>query len=171
MKIVCVAGGSYKSFYINHLIKLNRIDLLVFNFDIIYDYVVTDELIGDAVVTKELMSLSKKLNATIVAGVFIVTKRSRKKAIITCDGDKIEICNLVYGSKVMIKNHTFVIGDERTNYKNYDKIILTRSQIKPNLNNCSKHKILIFLDRFGLNLVQNGKMIRNFNKYSKIILK
>lgn len=171
MKIICVSGGSYKSFYINHLVKINSADLLVFNFGLIYDYNVADELLGNGVVTKELMSLSKRLQTKVVAGIFVVTKLHKKKAIILCDGDKIHICSIDLGAKVLLKNHTFVIGDETTNYRNYNKIVLSKSQIKPNLNNCSKRKILVFIDKFGLNLVSNGNLKRNFNKYSKIILK
>ena len=60
MKIVCVAGGSYKSFYLNYVTKLKKCDLLIFNFGILYDYDIHDELMGKGVVTKELMNLSNR---------------------------------------------------------------------------------------------------------------
>ena len=50
MKIVCVSGGTYKSFYLNYCIKLRQCDLLLFNFGIIYDYVVSEELLKNAIV-------------------------------------------------------------------------------------------------------------------------
>ena len=53
MKIVCVVGGSYKSFYINHFRNIQSCDLLVFNFGILYDYDMKEELLGSAVVTYE----------------------------------------------------------------------------------------------------------------------
>ena len=37
MKIVCVSGGSYKSFYLNYYVNLKSCDLLIFNYGIIYD--------------------------------------------------------------------------------------------------------------------------------------
>ena len=171
MKIVCVAGGSYKSFYLNHLVNLRKADMLVFNFGIIYDYVQEDELLGDALVTKELLSLSRRLNATVVAGVFVVMGKSRHKAIIVSDGDKIHIFDIQKGAKIQSGNHTFVIGDEHTDYRTYHKIVLTKTQIRPNVSSCSKRKILIFCDKFGVNVVLRGKFERIFNKYSKIILK
>ena len=171
MKIICVAGGSYKSFYINYFLKIHSADLVIFNYGLIYDYVTTDEIIGDAIVTKELMFLSKSLKAKVVAGIYVVNKYSRKKAIIYCDGDKINISSVELGAKIVFGKYTFVVGDERTNYRHFNKIILSKNQIKPNLNNCSKRKVFVFLDKFGVNFVQNHKMSRNFNKYSKIILK
>ena len=76
MKIVCACGGSYKSFYLNYFINLKSCDLLIFNFGIIYDYNLENETRGDRIVNKELSMLSKKLNATIVAGVNIIDKES-----------------------------------------------------------------------------------------------
>lgn len=171
MKIVCVAGGSYKSFYLNHLVKLHKADLLVFNFGIIYDYNQRDELLGHGVVTNELLMLARRLKSIVVAGIYLVRAGVRKKAIILSDGDKIHIFDTTTGAKVYIDNLAFMVGDENTNYNSFHKIVLSKNQIKPNIEHCSKRKILMFCDQFGVNLVQNGKFERIFNKYAKIILK
>ena len=170
MRIVCVAGGSYKSFYLNYFSKLSRCDLLVFNFGIIYDYNTFNELMGDALVTKELMNLSKALRCVVAAGAYVVGEK-RGKSIIVCNGDKIQIDKCAFGARIQIKKQTFIVGDEQTDYKKANKIILCDKRIEPNLAHCSKRKIYIFCDNFGVNFVQNKKMTRKFYKYSKFILK
>lgn len=171
MKIVCVAGGSYKSFYINYAVKLRKCDLLIFNFGILYDYNIKEEVLGNAVLTNELLALSKKLNCTIVAGVFVVNNKERKKAIIVCDKDKIHLSSLKYGARIYVNNREFVAGDRNTNYLNFNKIVLTDKRLDLKLSNCSKRKLYIFCDKYGVNFVINKKMERKFCKYSKIILK
>lgn len=170
MRIVCVAGGSYKSFYLNYFSKLSRCDLLIFNYGIIYDYNTFNELMGDAIVTKELMNLSQALHCIVVAGVYVVGAQ-KVKSIIVCNGDKIQLDNAISGARIHLKNQTFIVGDEFTDYKKANKIILCNKRIEPNLTHCSKRKIYIFCDKFGVNFVQNQKMTRKFNKYSKFILK
>ena len=59
VKIVVVTGGNYKSFYLNCFVKLRACDLLIFNYGIIYDYVVETEILHNAVVTNEYMSFQK----------------------------------------------------------------------------------------------------------------
>lgn len=171
MKIICVAGGSYKSFYFNYFVKLRRCDLLIFNFGIIYDYDICNELTRFGIVTRELMALSKKLHSVVVAGVNVVFKGKVNKSVIVCDGEKIHINKVKTGAKICIKKTHFIIGDETTDYKSNNKIILCSKRIHPNLERCSKRKIYIFCDKFGVYLVENGKLKRKFNKFSKIILK
>ena len=170
MRIVCVAGGSYKSFYLNYFSKLSRCDLLIFNYGIIYDYNTFNELLGDAVVTKELMNLSQTLHCVVAAGVYVVGAE-RVKSIIVCNGDKIQLDKAALGARIHIKNQTFIVGDESTDYKKANKIILCNKRIEPNVLHCSLRKIYIFCDKFGVNFVQKQKLTRKFNKYSKIILK
>ncbi len=171
MKIICVAGGSYKSFYLNYFVKLSRCDLLIFNFDIIYDYDICNELMKQAVVTKELMSLAKSLHSIVAAGVNVISKDTTHKSIIVCDGEKIHITSAKQGAKIFVKGKCFIIGTENTDYKKCNKIILSKKRIYPNINHCAKRKIYVFCDNFGVCIVENGKMNRKFNKYSKIILK
>ena len=100
MKIVCVCGGSYKSIYFNNLLKLKSCDLLVFNSNIIYDFVVKDELFGKGLVTKELIELSNRLNCQVVA-VANVVSNTKQKSLIVCDGDKVYTSSITDGIKIL----------------------------------------------------------------------
>lgn len=171
MNIVCVSGGSYKSFYINHFIKMKKCDLLIFNFDIIYDYIVKDELLKDAIVTKELLMLSNKLKTIVVAGVYVINNMCKRKSLLICNGDQIEICSMTSGAKIFIGKKCFIIGDDKTKYGKENKIILTKKSLFINTFNCAKNKIYIFCHAYGTKYVVNKKLKRKFNKYSKIILK
>ncbi len=170
MKIVCACGGSYKSFYLNYFINLKSCDLLIFNFGIIYDYNLENETRGDRIVNKELSMLSKKLNATIVAGVNIIDKEIYQ-GIIVCNRDKITLARADKGVKVFCKNRLFAIGNSNMKAQQTNKIILTNKRIYPNLKHCRRNKTFIFCDKFGVVVVQNQKLTRKFYKYSKIILK
>ena len=171
MKIVCVAGGSYKSFYLNYVINLQKCDLLIFNFGILYDYDIYDELMGKGIVTKELMNLSRRLDTQIVAGIFVKYKNKIEKSIIICNKDKIELNQISLGAKIIVKNKTFVIGDESTKTKSNNKIILSSKRLYPNLEHCALNKFYVFLDKFGVTFIEKRKMTRKFNKYSKFVLK
>ncbi len=171
MKIVCVAGGSYKSFYLNYFNKINKCDLLIFNFGIIYNYDIKEELLGNAVVTKELMSLSKALHCIVAAGVFQTNKNLKTKSIIVCDGDKIHLAQSKIGIPLHIGNKSFLIGDETANFYKHNKIVLCSKRLYPDETHCSKSKIYLFIDHFGVSFIENKKQSRKFNKISKIILK
>lgn len=135
-----------------------------------YDYVVKEELLGYAVVTRELLMLSKELGCQIVAGVNVVSKFGTKKSIILCDKDKIHIFSVSVGAQVVVGNKLFCIGDESTKLKFGNKIVMSNKRIYPNLNNCSDKKSYLFLDKFGVSFVENKNETRKFNKYSKFIL-
>lgn len=179
MKIVCVSGGSYKSFYLNHFAKLKQCDLLIFNFGIIYDYILKDELLDYGLVTKELMFLSSSLKAVVVAGINVVRQGTKTKGLIVCDGEKVYMSNLKYGVKIDIMGNennrqvchgrikcSFVVGDKTTNYFKNHKIILSNEHIKPNIAHCSKNKIYIFCNKHGSLLVNNRTLKTNFYKVS-----
>lgn len=177
MKIVCVSGGSYKSFYLNHFNKIKNCDLMIFNFGIIYDYVVKDELLDNGVVTKELLSLSNSLKAVVVAGVNVVQNGKTQKALIVSDGEKIYLSTLKLGVKVCLNMKTlhhkaakqqkdngykskckineFVIGCRTTSFGGCNKIVFTEQRIKPVLAHCNPKKIYIFCNNFGVSVVQN----------------
>ncbi len=171
MKIIYVAGGKYKSFYLNKFLKLKECDLLIFNFNIFYPYIVKEELLGDAILTKEILFLSRSLNCTLVAGVEVVYQNKNRLGILVCDNDKIYISMLDEGAKVIVKDYTFRIGGAKTKYGKDNIIILSRRRMYPNLYNCSRNKIYLFCDPYGVDIVKNKKLERKFHKYSKIILK
>lgn len=170
MKIICVLGGNYKSFYLNYLKKIKKCDLLVFNYGLIYNYNVKEELLGQATVTKELMSLAKRLNCVVVAGVFVEAEEL-SKSVILCDGEKVNITPAKDGLKLFLNKKEFIVGDENLKIKGFDKIILSSKKVYPNGHNISALRTYIFCDKFGVTIVKNKKIIRKFNKYSQIILK
>ncbi len=197
MKIVCVSGGSYKSFYLNHFAKIKHCDLLIFNFGIIYDYVVKDELLDYGVVTKELLSLSNSLKAVVVAGVNVVQNGKTVKSLIVSDGEKIYLSTLKLGVKVClnesldeqqyesnlrlkhkkahsttnrvhIHNNQFVVGCKTTDFGGCNKIVFTEQKIKPNTAHCNPNKIYIFCNKFGVNVVKNKQNLEYNYKVSII---
>ena len=170
MKIVCVSGGGYKSFYLNYYVNLSKCDLLVFNYGILYDYQTKKEN-DNAILINELRSLSSKLNCIVIAGVYVKKNKRRYKSILVTDNKTTTVYNAKEGAKISIGGTNFIIGDNNTNYQNCNKIVLSKNRIKPNLIACSKHKIYIFCDEYGVNFVFNKKIERKFYKYSKIILK
>lgn len=171
MKIIFVSGGSYKSFYLNYYLKLKRCDLLVFNFGVIYDYDLKHENNSLGIVKPELISIANRLNAIVVAGVNVIDNGQIKKSILICDGKTITLKPSEIGAYLIIKNRHFVIGNEKCKAHANNKIILSKKRIYPIASHCSVRKVYVFCDEFGLCLVQNGKIKRKFNKYSKIILK
>lgn len=169
MKIFYIAGGNYKSFYINCFLKLKYCDYLIFNFGIIYDLYINN--LKSSVVIKELMFIANKLNCIILAGVNVFLNGKKLQAIISCNGKNFSIKYLNSGAKIITNNKTFVVGTCATDYKNYNKIILSNKRIYPNLNHCVNSKIYLFCDSYGATIVKNKKLTRKFNKCSKIILK
>ncbi|MCQ2564574.1 MAG: hypothetical protein MJ152_01770 [Clostridia bacterium] len=164
MKIICVSGGSYKSFYLNCFVKLKKCNMLLFNFGLFYDYVVSDELLKTGLVTKELMMLARQLNTCVVAGTYKVANGTKKKVVIVCDGDKLEIVDAEHGATINLGGTQFCIGDETMRCCKFNKIILTAKRIKPKLNHCIKQKTYIFVDNYGTTLVKNKKLTRKSQK-------
>lgn len=173
MKIVCVAGGSYKSFYLNYFVKLKHCDLLIFNYGIIYDYILKDELFDYGIVTKELLNLAVKLKAVVVAGVNIISHGKATKSLIVCDGKKIYTSTLSLGVKICFEEakdgktnnkNQFVVGNNKTNFSRCHKIIFTENMAKPNPIHCSNKKLYIFINKHGVVAVNNKILTKRNNK-------
>lgn len=171
MKIIFVSGGSYKSFYLNYYLKLKKCDLLIFNYGIIYDYVLEDELASDGFITKELVGLSKSLKCTVVAGIYVKKGANFEKSIIKCNHDKVSISSSSEGVIIPYKNSYIKIGDVSCNFRNFHKIVFSDNRIIPNLNHCNSYKFYAFVYKYGVEIIIDKKYQRKFNKYSKIILK
>lgn len=163
MIVYYVAGGSYKSFYLNYLKKINKCDLLIFNYGIFYS--VSDA--NKAVLTKEIIQISKMLQTVVIVGV----KLNDQKKVVVCVKGKIKLYSLYKGCVIKVKNKCFYIGAPYQKIYHYNKIIFTNKQIIPNLKACNKTRIYLFCDNKGVNFVVNKKLKRNFNKCSKFILK
>ncbi|MBR6778900.1 MAG: hypothetical protein IKM43_01955 [Clostridia bacterium] len=167
MEIVYVAGGSYKSFYLNYFLRLNKCDLIIFNFGIFYD--LSDKIQENTHVFDEIKMISKKLSSIVVACVYKV--KNKQKRFIVCNADKICEKSTKKSLKYLLNQKIYEIGLQDTIFTNHNKILITKNNIYPNILSCSKHKIYMFCDKFGATVVQNKKLKRKFCKYSKFILK
>lgn len=170
MNIVYIAGGKYKSFYLNYLKKIGKCELLIFNYGIFYDYNIRDET-SINIITKELKCLAMLLKCRVLAGVNFVFSRVKQKYLILCENNNYKFETLKNGVNFFVGNVEFVAGGKHSNFLNKNKIVFTKSRIKPNDKRCNKNKIYLFCDDLGLSFVRNKKIKRKFNKCSKIILK
>ncbi len=167
MKIFCVSGGNYKSFYLNAFLKIKGYDLLIINFGIMYDlFDPTDET---DVVVSELKMLNDKAKVPIIAGVRVGENKVKK--LMLSFNNKCHTFSLKDGVKIRVKNKTFVVGNKFTNYGNHSRIVLSENRVYPQAKHCSFQKIYIFCDNFGITKIEKRKISRKFYKYAKIILK
>lgn len=171
MKIICVSGGSYKSIYLNHLLKLRSCDLLIFNFGIIYDYDLRSNKNRNTLIISELSMLASRFKACVVAGVDVKTNHENFKGIIVCNDNNFNVYRAKNGVKINLCGKEFAICYANSFIKSKNKIVLSTKRLYPKANHCSTKKFILFCDRFGATIVQNQKIKRNFNKYLKIILK
>ena len=170
MNIFCIAGGNFYSFYINYLFRIKQCDLLIFNFGIFDSFDRKNKISTDSSI-KEVEQISNHLNCPVLAGVMLKSKHNIYPAILSFYRDQWLIRFAKHGIKLKIKNKTFIIGVSNTDFKNFNKIVLSDVRIYPNINNCSSKKTYIFCDKFGVNIIYKKKLTRKFHKCSKIILK
>ncbi|MFQ6752019.1 MAG: hypothetical protein ACLRFL_00440 [Clostridia bacterium] len=169
MNIICVAGGSFYSFYINYFLKIKHCDILVFNFEIFDTLDLKEEMSGSGII-EDIEQLSQRLNCPVVVGVMVKSNGRLYPAILSYYKEMMGISGVRRGLELKIKNKTFIIGVKNTNFRNCNKIILSKDRMYPKLDNFSK-KINIFCDRLGVYIAYKKKLTRKFNKCSKIILK
>lgn len=171
MKIVFVVGGSYKAFYLNHLKKFKKLDFLVFQEGILYDYDYYNELCGDRTVTQEMMELSKRLGCKIVARIKTNFLGGIETKWLYCDGKKLVLSNLHY-LKLFYNTKTIFFADKQLLNKPKNlTIILTENRLK--LKNRAKFcpSNLLICDKRGVELKKNGKIARKFIKICYFSLK
>lgn len=169
MKIIYVAGGSYKSFYLNYFLKLKSCDLLIFNFGIFYN--LKNNLKVDPAVEKELHMLANKLKCKIIAGVYAYNERKKKKMFLLCNDKGIYVMPANKILNINLDKERFYVSLPELLSCNANKIVLSEKRLYPNVKSCSKKKAYIFCDNFGVTVVKNKNLRRKFHKYSKIILK
>ena len=169
MKFMFVVGGSYKGFYINELKKINKIDLLIFNQGIFYDFDYEQEYLGDAPVSKELISLNQKLKCPIVVYGRSKFLNDNQKCFIICVNERISIINENKDVYLYIKGKFILIGNR---FYKKSKAFATIS-IMENVRNYrefSVNKNYFICDKRGVTRLQNGMMYRKFRKYCYFIL-
>lgn len=159
-----VVGGSYKSFYINELKKINNIDLLIFHQNIFYDFDYEQEYLKDAPVTNELINLNKRLNCPIVVYGFSNFLNNRKKCFIVCVNGKVSVIDCKKDVYLYIKGKLILIGNKI--YKNTHAFATISVIDKNNFNVFYKNKFnnYFICDLKGVSRYQNGKIYRKFRK-------
>ena len=151
MKVVCVSGGSYKSFYINHFLHLKKCDVLIFNFGIIYDYDKNES----SVIKNEFKSIYEKLGCVIVAGVKL--NGENEKFFLVFDGVDLVIHQAKNPIKITRKNADIEVGLYNSLFKSDRRIILSKYRVYPNLNHISKNDCYVFCDSSGASIVISKK--------------
>lgn len=167
-----VVGGSYKGFYINQLTKIRKIDLLVFNQDIFYEFDYDKEKFGRGVVSSELVGLNAKLKCPIIINGVLNKDGVKKKCFIICMHGKVSVIDynkdvylylkgklVLIGSKRYVNSRSFATISMLDYTQNYQGIV--KSDIK-NYFLCYKK---------GVIYIQNGKIYRKFRKYCYFALK
>ena len=167
MKFLFVMGGSYKSFYINELNNIKKIDLLIFNQNIFYDFDYEQEYLQDAPVTKELIALNNKFHCPIIVFGYSKFMNVRQKCFIICVNGKVSVIEDSHDVYLYIKGKTILIGNKI--YKN-SKVFATISKINENdnwkfISKNNQNNYFICNKKCVLRL-QNGKIYRKFRKYS-----
>jgi len=166
MRIVCVAGGSYKSFYLNRFLKLNKCDLIVFNFGIFYN--INSKSSNKAkLIFQEIRDLSDCKNCVVVAGVVI----NYNSFFVVCKNKAFKIYPSKYNVKLKVKDKVILITKGNTFSSVKNKIIFTNCKRCVNIKACSPNKNYIFIHDYGIDIVKNRKLKRNFNKCLNFILK
>ena len=165
MRVVCVAGGSYKSFYLNYFVNLRRCDLLILNFNIFYKINSLEQFNNSSVVS-EIVNLFLLKRCVVVAGVFI----GNKQYVVVYKNGKLQMNIAAKGIIVNIKRQKFLVSTIQHSTRIKNKIIFTKSKVKSCFN-CSNQKQYIFVSPNGVDLVRKQKLKRIFNKCSQFSLK
>lgn len=166
MKFMFVVGGSYKSFYLNQLKNINKIDLLIFNQNIFYDFNYEQEYLDDNIVTQELIMLNKKLNCPIIVYGKYKFFNKEQKCFILCVNGKVSVINRTDDIYLYIKGKMVLIGNKLyKKTKTFSTISMLDS--RPDLQVISKNLPLNYFvcDKTGVSRLQYDKIYRKFQKY------
>ena len=166
MKFMFVVGGSYKGFYINKIKKINKIDLLIFNQNIFYDFDYEREYLGDAIVSKELIALNKKLNCPIVVFGKSTMLGDTKKCFMVCVNGRVSIIDSTRDIYLYVKGKMVLVGTKLYKKQSCFAMIsmIDHSNYFHKIYKNKYHNYFI-CDAKGVNRIQNGKIYRKFRKY------
>lgn len=171
MKLMFVVGGSYKSFYINHINKINKIDLLIFHQDIFYDFEYAQEK-SNPIVSKELISLNQKFKCPILVYGIFIKNNIKRKCFILCINSKVSIIDCSKDIYLYIKRKLILVSN---NMYNRSKAFVTISIINESINyenikifNRTNHFIC---NKKGVLHIKNGKIYKKFRKCCYFTLK
>lgn len=160
-----VVGGSYKSFYLNQLKNINKIDLLIFNQKIFYDFNYEQEYLHEDIVTQELIMLNQRLNCPILVYGKCQFLNKIEKCFILCVNGKVSVISAERDVYLYIKGKIVLIGNKLyKNSKNFSTISMLDT--RPNLSSFSKnlpHNYFV-CDKSGVSRLEYDKIYRKFQK-------
>ncbi len=171
MKILFVVGGSYKAFYLNNIHKYKKLDLIIFQENILYEYDYYNELLGEQTITNEMISLAKKFKCKIIAKIKTNLCGIKKDEILYCDKNGVKIINNNRFLKICVKDKQICISNyyltNKSDYfiyffKNKNDFYLPENRTRQ-CNYLNKSAIFV-CDKFGVDLLINKNMTRKFRK-------
>lgn len=160
-----VVGGSYKSFYLNEAPKVNKVDLIVFNQKIFYEFDYEQEYLSNPVVSNELISLNNRFKCPIVVYGESNLLGKKEKCFIICVNQKLSVVKHCFNVYLFVKNRLVMITNK---LRNTNKKIITicfadKSTLSfDKLNNGNN---LFISTKLGVFRLQNGKIYKKFRKY------
>lgn len=166
MKLLFVVGGSYKAFYLNQLKNINNVDIVIFQQGIFYDFDYEEELLGEALVSKELLHLNGMLGCPIIVFGQSNLMGNKSKCLIACVNNKIsiiskndELCLFVKRRSVVMSSKLFARGRGFVTISLLDKKAVNLDEYKNMGNN------YFICDKTGVTKIKNGQIYRKFRKY------
>ena len=164
MIIYYVAGGSYKSFYLNYIKKIKKCDLLIFNYGIFYEI---NTFVDYETVKNEILILANKLKCRVLS----ILKIGKTKKFCLSNKSKVDLFNYNKGVNFKFSDIDFFAGNMYCKNNSKNKIIFCKNKYKPDLKACSRYKFYMFCYNKGVCYSYNKKLKTNFAKCLKIILK
>ena len=170
MKILFVVGGSYKAFYLNNAGRYKKLDLLIFQSNILYECDYFNEFSKEKTITNEMMILQRKFNTKIIAIINTNLLGKKHKEYLYCDENGVRILNGDEKIILYVKKKKFCI----TNKPCYQprNICYLIGGDKNLQNKCVKiiRKGFVCTNRCVI-LVNNGRIIKKFRKICYFSLK
>ncbi len=165
MKFMFVVGGSYKGFYINELKKINKIDLLIFNKDIFYDFDYEREYLGDALVSKELIALNKKLNCPIVVWGKSNLMDKQQKCFIICVNGKVSLIDCLSDIYLYVNGKIVIVGArEYKRQMGFAMISMLEGDCNLPKNRLNNYVNYFICNKRWVGRLQNGIIYKKFRK-------
>lgn len=170
MKILFVVGGSYKAFYLNNIHKFKRLDFIVFQENILYEFDYYNEYFGDKTITNEMVGLARKFKCKIVAKIKTNLCGIKKDEILYCDKNGVKLINNNRFLELFVKNKQIYFSNNFLYKKSNCFVYFFKNKNDFNQSSCinnnfNNRKSAIFVcDKYGVNLIYNKIITRKFRK-------
>ncbi len=163
MKILFVVGGSYKAFYLNNINKYKRLDLIVFQDGLLYEFDYYNEMFGDKTISNEMMSLCKKFRCKIIAKIRTNLFGKKYEEFLYCDKNGIKIIKTSRYFKIFVKNKQILISNYFLPIKSDYFVYFAgnKNECKPSK---TQKSVIFVCDKTGVDLHYDKFMMRKFRK-------